>query len=504
MNLWTIMLTLILSTTGDYVIKNHGDLYYIYNRVWLKFDINISNYHENARIYSKAHEEFLNVCENLAAFNSTGLTINQCDYLLEKQNDMMRQILDDIEYISTMPRVKKEVNWFQMIKNTNFVTYLGAEVLQFVVKKDYLEKVQKYLQRQKASYDDLITIITETDREHQKITERILNVLDNNKNEIIREVTVKRLTETIQNFSRQLSPNYKIPDLQISDLFTISTIKTKIEDKTLSIEINIPIVQRNCNSLYEIIAVPKTVNKKTTIINRNSMYFTYNFSSETTINVIPRGHIKDCKHLYNLTFCNSLTTEGLQNGDKCWNMAILNGSTAFCPFIIIPTENYVVPLGAMGTYIYVSKPTTVRMICDNITTFHNITEFKIIKFENNCQIFKALDFDPKTYFEYMNKDLKLVNPDFDALDTNNWTRFLQIESQTIENQNFTNDQSSVTNFFGKIGNGIFNSIIEPIKSTLSIYTAFMYAVYAVIIILSCCFVNLIIVLCSRIKNFIKA
>lgn len=40
------------------------------------------------------------------------------------------------------------------------------------------QKVMKYLQKQRASYDDLVTIITETDREHQQITERILNVLD--------------------------------------------------------------------------------------------------------------------------------------------------------------------------------------------------------------------------------------------------------------------------------------------------------------------------------------
>lgn len=40
------------------------------------------------------------------------------------------------------------------------------------------QKVMKYLQKHRACCDDLVTIITETDREHQQITERILNVLD--------------------------------------------------------------------------------------------------------------------------------------------------------------------------------------------------------------------------------------------------------------------------------------------------------------------------------------
>lgn len=48
----------------------------------------------------------------------------------------------------------------------------------------------------------------------------------------------------LQNVSSQLSPNYKIPNIQFTDLFTISTIKTENENTTLSIEINIPVVQR--------------------------------------------------------------------------------------------------------------------------------------------------------------------------------------------------------------------------------------------------------------------
>lgn len=501
MILW-ILLTIILSTTGNYVIKNHGDLYYVYNRVWLKFDINISNYHENARIYSKAHEEFLNVCENLATFNNTGLTLNQCDYLIEKQNDMMRQILDDIEYLGTMTRNKRQINVYNIFKYTTIATFVGITTFELYVKTDYEQKVKKYLQQQKNSYDDLITIITETDREHNKITTRILNILDNNKREIIREISVKRIAEALQNASCQLSPGYKIPEIEITDLFTISTIKTKIEHLTLTIEINVPVVQRECTTLYEIIAVPKTVNNKTTIINRNSMYYTYNFSNLSTINIIPRGHISDCKHLHNLTFCNSIVIDGTHNEDKCWAMAILYKKTTFCPFIVIQSGNYVVPLGTMGTYIYVSSPTTVRMVCDNITTFHYVSEFDILKFENNCEIFKTLDFDPTTYFEHTQINPKIVEPNFDALNKNNWTQFLKIESQLVENQNLTRNGNS-TGFFEGIKNSIVNSIIKPISYTMNIYTALIYAGYAIILIFTCCAISLIATWCKRIKNIAK-
>lgn len=156
----------------------------------------------------------------------------------------------------------------------------------------------------------------------------------------------------------------------------------------------------------------------------------------------------------------------------------------------------------MGTYIYVSSPTTVRMVCDNITTFHYISEFDILKFENNCELFKTLDFDPTTYFENIQIDRKIVGPNFDALNKNNWTQFLKIESQLIESQNLT-ENGSGTSFFGSIKNSIVNSILKPIEYTMNIYTALIYAGYAIILIFTCCVISLIATWCKRIKNIAK-
>lgn len=82
------------------------------------------------------------------------------------------------------------------------------------------------------------------------------------------------------------------------------------------------------------------------------------------------------------------------------------------------------------------------------------------------------------------------------------TQFLEIESHLIENQNLTKSQSK-TIFFGNIGNSIVKSIIKPIGDALDIYTVFIYAGYAIIFILTCCFKNLIIIWCNKIKNLLE-
>lgn len=125
--------------------------------------------------------------------------------------------------------------------------------------------------------------------------------------------------------------------------------------------------------------------KNTTIImNRNSVYYVMDYNETKHIQIIPKKHIEECKHLERKTFRNSLTTTAMYRGDDCWNSIIFRANASLCQYKIIPNDNYFIPLGKNGTFLYVIQPTYVRMVCNNVTTFHNIMDHKIISFENNC------------------------------------------------------------------------------------------------------------------------
>lgn len=86
--------------------------------------------------------------------------------------------------------------------------------------------------------------------------------------------------------------------------------------------------------------------KNTTIImNRNSVYYVMDYNETKHIQIIPKKHIEECKHLERKTFRNSLTTTAMYRGDDCWNSIIFRANASLCQYKIIPNDNYFIPLG---------------------------------------------------------------------------------------------------------------------------------------------------------------
>lgn len=236
----------------------------------------------------------------------------------------------------------------------------------------------------------------------------------------------------------------------------------------------------------------------------------FDSAGKNQINIIPRKHMEECKHLEQQTFCNSLTTLAMYKGDECWNNIVFNANASICPYKTIQNDNYFIPLGQNGTFLYVIQPTQVRMVCNSITTFHNITDHKIISFENNCDVFHAMDFDPKTYFENTTTRIQLTKPKFSTEENGNWHKFIEIDSLHVETEEKTTKNKKPgkaipeePGFFDSIGNFFADIFIEPIKRGLSFFETITYVVYVLIIITGCMCMNVIWTICIRVRDLFK-
>lgn len=90
----------------------------------------------------------------------------------------------------------------------------------------------------------------EREKTHTKYLNKIMDILENDRRAIIKEIGIKKLELLIKNNTQNFT-TFKIPDLNMRDLFTISTTGV-IDKKNLIININIPITQRKCQTLYKI------------------------------------------------------------------------------------------------------------------------------------------------------------------------------------------------------------------------------------------------------------
>lgn len=371
--------------------------------------IDITTLYDNVEKYAITLENSEYACGNLSkSYDFATRMIEHCDYTLEKQREKIREMLDDIEYINTFKNHNKR-NVFQEIW--------------------YQKEIYNLFWNMSDSIDDQL----EREKKHGTYLERILNILENDKKLIIKEIGIRQLESLIQKSTQNLT-HYKIPRLNMRDLFAISTTSTTIKEKILILTINIPIVENECSTLYEILPVPVHVGNQTIILNRNAIYYMIDHNETRQIKIIPKKHIEECRHLEQQSFCNSLTSLAIYRGDECWNSIIFNANASICQYKTIPNDNYFIPLGKNGTFLYVIQPTYVRMVCNNLTTFHNITDHKIISFENNCDIFHAMDFDPTTYFENTTTKIQLTKPGFSAKSDGNWHQLLEIDSQHIESE----------------------------------------------------------------------
>lgn len=106
---------LIITASSDYIIKNLGDIHFIYNRLPIKYMIDITTLYDNVEKYAITLENSEYACGNLSkSYDFATRMIEHCDYTLEKQREKIREMLDDIEYINTFKNHNKR-NVFQEI-----------------------------------------------------------------------------------------------------------------------------------------------------------------------------------------------------------------------------------------------------------------------------------------------------------------------------------------------------------------------------------------------------
>lgn len=406
-----LTLALIVTTGSDYVIKNRGDIYFIYNELTIRDTINIQKYYSNTNEYIHAHEAYAEICKTMEELLGDG---ERCTYALQKQNKTLMQMLDDIEYINTYKnRNKRSTN---SVYKSNYIN----DILDGNFKDVFNFLKQQYKGVVGAPGNEIMENLTKRmialEKEHTDNTNSILNILEKDKTTIMRKINRNKIISLIAKHSKNISSKYKVPELDIRNLFTISTMESNVNDTEITITLTIPIIGKKCETLYEIIPVPVNANNSTIILNRNSVYYLMDANITEKIKIITNSHLKSCKHLNRKTFCNSLVTTAMYEGDECWNSIVYHSNATICPYRKIAHANYFIPLGEDGTFLYVIEPTSVRMTCNNKTTFHNITDHKIITYNNNCNVYKALDFDPSTYYE---QTQQMLNTHFSTNQGNN-------------------------------------------------------------------------------------
>lgn len=216
-----------------------------------------------------------------------------------------------------------------------------------------------------------------------------LNLLfkNNFKENLFDIVNFQNLSKTIDFINNNNLPsNFFIPQIKLGHGNKLIHAFWKIDETSLSIILHLPVLFKNKYHLREFIPLPFVNYNNTSILNEKTTLF---FDSDSNIfNFTYDLESKYCMKQANLTACNSLILDDLEEISKCTKQLIHSNAKEYCLFEDILNKNYFLKMSDSLIYAFIIKPINILMQCLGFERKVFLNESRYIPFARDCNIFK--------------------------------------------------------------------------------------------------------------------
>lgn len=171
-------------------------------------------------------------------------------------------------------------------------------------------------------YEDILHSTTLLANRHYRDTNNFVNVFGENlRTFFFNMITMDDFRAEIENIRRSLPLNYSLPEIDMLELIEISKITTTKNATHIQIDVEIPIFYKENYTLFELIPTPISNENTTSILNFNSLLY---FLDNDYLQILPFTIYDGCIKLDNLTICNTIVQNSIEQPDKCMMSLVVN------------------------------------------------------------------------------------------------------------------------------------------------------------------------------------
>lgn len=485
--------------TNEYtIIKKLGDITFFEKHWKYTNDLNLKEYVENAIVLQNVTDRLSKICEHLERDTN-------CKYFEQNIKNSAISAQKKIDEITRYKR-RKRAFWFifigtaitqvlvacGVIAATKAYTDKELEETREIQKKDRemledlmqinhmrnnltivlmkkLEQLEKY-GRSGDSLNELLNIATQSLNYHDRLTQRYIDILNNNFKQHFFEINeYDTFEKTISDINSLLRPHAQLPSLDPYEILDLSDLSYSNNNTHISIHTKIPILyEKNTHTLYEFIPIPFKEGETVQILNTNAKLF-FNDNNNKTRVMLPQT-LRHCKQLSTLSICDSILHESLFDMDDCMSAIVSNQTMPpQCKFKPMEYRNYFIRLSPHRVFCFIVSPIQFRIVCNDQEKIHKLTENSIVHIPNQCDLHKLLnDFqnNENTLSSFETNEI-FLKPNFSIFDEqlNNWTDVqfinkLNITITTLKNMTDKLENDLHTNHTNTTSTFNFNFLTE--------------------------------------------
>lgn len=274
-----------------------------------------------------------------------------------------------------------------MLNTTNIALKDFEENVKKLENKDDTQKknmsaIDAKIQKEK-QVENTITFLKLLIQDHKLQSTQILGLLEKSNHKFITNlVSFDDLYTDLMYIQYSLEDNQRLPiNIKNQDdpihILKFSTIKSSLYGNKLLIEINLPIIERQRYSLYEIIPIPINDNDRTLIITSTLRYVLINDIKEEYIPIKNDEYLESKINLAAERIIIPSTISYTDHSKTCeiniWSGAEAETILKSCEIMIIPSKTYFIPINMDDLY-YISNPTKVKVAenCYGETTKNHV------------------------------------------------------------------------------------------------------------------------------------
>lgn len=260
-------------------------------------------------------------------------------------------------------------------------------------------------------FSDILNIILFTMIEHNEFQEKLLKLYeDDDRADVFRKTDVFRIIDfgefcqTLEEINATLDHDREIIPITFGKRkFVTSSIEQQAND--ISILLNVPIVEKTENIIYEFIPIPFKQADQLYILDSNAMGY---FMSEDGEKLAYSESNMECKTLENYTLCNNIYRDTLDTMSECLQSIDTENIPNSCNFKPIKEKNYAIRISKTALFYYVVQPITLQLICRGYESEIHLNCSQLIEHDENCRLYGPSSSNSES-FKYKHINLNLMD-----------------------------------------------------------------------------------------------
>lgn len=195
-------------------------------------------------------------------------------------------------------------------------------------------------------------------------------------------------------------------------LFKYSKIMSTLFGNRILMEVNIPIMEREIYTAYEIIPIPTTIDNDTIIIKPSTRYVLLNDGRKEYISITPREYLDSKFNLRGERIIKPAENAMLDYSQNCEISIFMQPKVStlkkYCDVKIIPTSNYFISINSNDAYyLHIAKPLLITEYCrHSAAQVHEINKNGVLTLKRDCRVVTdKISLRPRINYKYDSKNI---------------------------------------------------------------------------------------------------